>query len=226
MSCHGGPASESLADDPALWCSMGHEVGLPAQERLMSVIDGKLGRLQHFYRSGPLPCPYIPGRVERKLFTRLNGGDAAGAEHHPVAGRVPAQPRHRLPPGLPRLPRLRAGAHPGGALRAWPQHAPGLDRQSRPRPPLGPADRQRRAVRPVPALPAAPARRQRHGADVAGRLRQHDRGRQRQRRADRVPRPDRRPARGGAGRRAGGRVCPPSTASTTPTCRSAASAPM
>lgn len=42
----------------------------------MSVIDGKLGRLQHFYRSGPLPCPYIPGRVERKLFTRLNGGDA------------------------------------------------------------------------------------------------------------------------------------------------------
>jgi len=42
----------------------------------MSVIDGTLGRLQHFYRSGPLPCPYLPGRVERKLFTRLNGGDA------------------------------------------------------------------------------------------------------------------------------------------------------
>lgn len=42
----------------------------------MSVIDGTLGRLQHFYRSGPLPCPYIPGRVERKLFTRLNGADA------------------------------------------------------------------------------------------------------------------------------------------------------
>lgn len=42
----------------------------------MSAIDGTLGRLQHFYRSGPLPCPYLPGRVERKLFTRLNGGDA------------------------------------------------------------------------------------------------------------------------------------------------------
>lgn len=26
-----------------------------------------------FYLSGPLPCPYLPGRVERKLFTRLSG---------------------------------------------------------------------------------------------------------------------------------------------------------
>jgi leucyl-tRNA---protein transferase len=26
-----------------------------------------------FYLSGPLPCPYLPGRVERKLFARLSG---------------------------------------------------------------------------------------------------------------------------------------------------------
>jgi len=33
--------------------------------------------LQQFFRSGPMPCPYVPGRVERKLFTRLSGGTAA-----------------------------------------------------------------------------------------------------------------------------------------------------
>lgn len=42
----------------------------------MSVIDPGLTRLLHFYRSGPMPCPYLPGRVERKLFTRLNGPNA------------------------------------------------------------------------------------------------------------------------------------------------------
>ena len=33
--------------------------------------------LQKFFRSGAAPCPYLPGRMERKLFTRLAGGDAA-----------------------------------------------------------------------------------------------------------------------------------------------------
>lgn len=33
--------------------------------------------LQMFYRSGPQPCPYLPGRMERKLFTRLLGTQAA-----------------------------------------------------------------------------------------------------------------------------------------------------
>ena len=42
----------------------------------MSVIKPEVRRLHHFYRSGPMPCPYIPGRVERKLFTRLTGSDA------------------------------------------------------------------------------------------------------------------------------------------------------
>ena len=26
-----------------------------------------------FYRSGPMPCPYLPGRVEQQLFTELSG---------------------------------------------------------------------------------------------------------------------------------------------------------
>lgn len=37
----------------------------------MSIIPPLHRPLQQFYRSGPMPCPYLPGRVERKLFTRL-----------------------------------------------------------------------------------------------------------------------------------------------------------
>lgn len=29
-----------------------------------------------FYRTGPMPCPYLGGRVERNLFTELNGAQA------------------------------------------------------------------------------------------------------------------------------------------------------
>jgi arginine-tRNA-protein transferase len=31
---------------------------------------------QHFYRTAALPCPYLPGRVERKLITELAGPEA------------------------------------------------------------------------------------------------------------------------------------------------------
>ena len=43
----------------------------------MSVIQPPIRSLQQFFRSGPMPCPYIPGRVERKLFTRLTPPNAA-----------------------------------------------------------------------------------------------------------------------------------------------------
>jgi arginyl-tRNA--protein-N-Asp/Glu arginylyltransferase len=43
----------------------------------MSIIPPHHRPLQQFFRSGPMPCPYLPGRVERKLFTRLNGPYAA-----------------------------------------------------------------------------------------------------------------------------------------------------
>ncbi|MDG3441511.1 arginyltransferase [Nitrospirillum amazonense] len=44
----------------------------------MSVIPPHSRPLQQFYRSGPMPCPYLPGRMERKLFTRLVGQQASG----------------------------------------------------------------------------------------------------------------------------------------------------
>lgn len=46
----------------------------------MSIIPPGLSRLLQFYLSGPLPCPYLPDRVERKLFTRLTGEAATDAE--------------------------------------------------------------------------------------------------------------------------------------------------
>ena len=43
----------------------------------MSIIKPRSRNVQQFFRSGPLPCPYLPDRVERKLFTRVAGPDAA-----------------------------------------------------------------------------------------------------------------------------------------------------
>ncbi|MEM7444066.1 MAG: arginyltransferase [Pseudomonadota bacterium] len=41
----------------------------------MSIINSGETKLYHFFRSGPTPCPYLPGRIERKLFTRLTDQD-------------------------------------------------------------------------------------------------------------------------------------------------------
>lgn len=46
----------------------------------MSIIPPGLSRLLQFYLSGPLPCPYLPDRVERKLFTRLTGEPGTDTE--------------------------------------------------------------------------------------------------------------------------------------------------
>jgi arginine-tRNA-protein transferase len=42
----------------------------------MSVIQSPINQ-QRFYRSIDLPCPYLPGRMESKLFTRLDEGNGA-----------------------------------------------------------------------------------------------------------------------------------------------------
>ncbi|MCF4164285.1 arginyltransferase [Zavarzinia compransoris] len=35
-------------------------------------------RFPYFFVTVPAPCPYLPGRMERKVFTRLNGDDPVG----------------------------------------------------------------------------------------------------------------------------------------------------
>jgi arginine-tRNA-protein transferase len=43
----------------------------PPGTATVSLLEEPPLQLQTFYRSGPLPCPYIPGKTERKLFTRV-----------------------------------------------------------------------------------------------------------------------------------------------------------
>lgn len=43
-------------------------------------------RMLTFYRSGPMPCPYLPGRVEQQLFTELSGAGAQDAFEQLSAG--------------------------------------------------------------------------------------------------------------------------------------------
>ena len=33
-------------------------------------------RFPKFFVTNPTPCPYLPGKVERKVFTELNGRNA------------------------------------------------------------------------------------------------------------------------------------------------------
>ena len=40
-----------------------------------------------FYVTAPQPCPYLEGRMERKLFTALQGENADRTERQPVTAR-------------------------------------------------------------------------------------------------------------------------------------------
>lgn len=39
-------------------------------------VQGRARRPQFFYTTTPLPCPYLPGRLERKIVTELTGTDS------------------------------------------------------------------------------------------------------------------------------------------------------
>ncbi|HET8725874.1 MAG TPA: arginyltransferase [Alphaproteobacteria bacterium] len=60
----------------------------------MSIIKPDGLGLHHFFRSGPMPCPYIPGRIERKLFTRLTGPN--GAELNSLLSRAGFRRSHDI----------------------------------------------------------------------------------------------------------------------------------
>lgn len=38
----------------------------------------RIQNLHHFFTTTPLPCPYLPGRTERRIVTELSGRDARG----------------------------------------------------------------------------------------------------------------------------------------------------
>ncbi len=47
-----------------------------AQRGDMPAVHTRVRRPQFFYTTTPLPCPYLPGRTERKIVTELTGGDS------------------------------------------------------------------------------------------------------------------------------------------------------
>lgn len=49
---------------------------------------------QHFYRTASLPCPYVPGRIERKLVTELAGRN--GARFYNALSRAGFRRSHNL----------------------------------------------------------------------------------------------------------------------------------
>ena len=47
-------------------------------------------RFPRFFVTNPSPCPYLPGRSERKVFTELNGDNAS--ELNDALGRIGFRP--------------------------------------------------------------------------------------------------------------------------------------
>ena len=66
-----------------------------------------------FYLTSPSPCPYLPGKEERKVFTHLVGPARAVAQRRAHPNRLPPLADHRLPARLRKLPRLRLRARAG-----------------------------------------------------------------------------------------------------------------
>ena len=73
-----------------------------------------------FYVTAPQPCPYLEGRMERKLFTALQGDQAQRLNDALSKQGFRRSPERALPPVLRRMLGLPVGAHPGGRFRAHP----------------------------------------------------------------------------------------------------------
>ena len=49
----------------------------PTGRDIVTAVTSQLPHTPHlFFRTGPMPCPYVEGRVERNLFAQLKGADA------------------------------------------------------------------------------------------------------------------------------------------------------
>jgi leucyl-tRNA---protein transferase len=48
----------------------------PGHRRDMTPVHSRTRRPQFFYTTTPLPCPYLPGRTERKIVTELSGTES------------------------------------------------------------------------------------------------------------------------------------------------------
>ncbi|MBV8060253.1 MAG: arginyltransferase [Alphaproteobacteria bacterium] len=62
----------------------------------MSIIMSGSSLARRFYLSGPAPCPYLSGLVERKLLTRLNGSAAEDQETNDILTRAGFRRSHDI----------------------------------------------------------------------------------------------------------------------------------
>ncbi len=88
-------------------------------------------RPQFFYTTAALPCPYVPGRTERKLVTELSGPEAEA--QHDRLSRAGFRRSHNIA-YAPVCPGCRACVpirHPGRPLHARPYSAPHRARERR-----------------------------------------------------------------------------------------------
>ena len=66
---HAPEASKSHAD-------IGHTPGQDRPSPKCAMTNYPVIAPNYFYRTGPMSCPYLPGRVERNLFTEIKGPNA------------------------------------------------------------------------------------------------------------------------------------------------------
>ena len=180
---------------------------LPAAERCCypSVQKGEtpgplmrhtLPQSHQFYVTAPQPCPYLAGKVERKLFTALQGD---GARH---LNDVLSHQGFRRSQNVLYRPSC-AGCSACLSARIVvadfapiAQPAPGARPQRAPRAGLAQPLGHRGAVPPVPPLPRRAPRHRRHGRHGHERVRGDDRGEPGPQPGDRIlpPAPGRPPA--------------------------------
>ena len=89
-----------------------------------AVMRHSLPQSHQFYVTAPQPCPLSgSGKIERKLFTALQGDGAGQPERRALAPGFPPLAKRALPALLLGLLGVPVGAHRGGRLPARPQPA-------------------------------------------------------------------------------------------------------
>ena len=96
-----------------------------------------------FYLTAPCPCPYLPHRQERKVFTHLIGKRAVALNDTLTQSGIPSLPDDRLSTRLRGVPRLRLHPRQGRRVRAVAELPPRSRPQRRRRRAWSPARNRR-----------------------------------------------------------------------------------
>ena len=81
-----GERSTSITRRPFGERRLGHQLDAPARDEEPGNAVTAPVRFPRFFVTSPAPCPYLPGKVERKVFTELSGRHAG--ELNEALGRI------------------------------------------------------------------------------------------------------------------------------------------